>query len=278
MSMTLIDHRIRLGIASRDAMDPSYYPNAFLDEALDRLFARFLRSTRVITISDTVSFTTADNEADFSALVAFMPSRIKSMRIDVDANYTKIYRDLEDVGIATVEDYLACESSSNASTPCKIGFADSVTAKMFPAPQHDGTLTVRYWPLQVPWTLGTMGAWSSTVNYKPGDVVSDTGNLFRAIISSLNVATSTAASWQALGAGTLVAPGSIVSVIPDGLMSELIGIGGPPHLQFRDPEHTEACAADWQRYLDFERDCMGIGSQEGRVLVRERLSRRGRGC
>ncbi len=267
MSLSLTDLRNQLRIEGRNVKDMSNYPNAQLDAAINRLCARFLRVTRCVKLSGTIDFVADDNEADFSDLAGFLDSRIERLRIDEDDNYTKITKGLDLTDIDNIANRLACNSTPG--TPCMIGFLDSTTAKLYPAPTDDGTLTVGYAALQTPWQFGaSSGAWSSSIRYLPGDVVSSAGSLYRAIITNTNVAVSTASTWLNLGTGTLVGSDNIVSVIPDGLMTELLGTGGPPILQAIDPGEQAFTGPQWQNYLDFEKECSGIGSNAGNVRIR----------
>lgn len=273
--MDLLEIRRRLRTAGRNTNDPSYYKTVFLDECIDRLCARFLRVTRCVKLAFTVDFDASDNEVDFSDLAGFLPGRIERMRIDTDTHYTIVREDLNQVDVGEVLDRLSCRSSTT-STYCGetfIGFTETDTAKLYPAPGFNGTISGTYCPLQTPWTLGAMGAHSTSNTYSAGDVVSSSGTIYRAKadVDTTGVAVSNTASWANEGAGTLVAPENIVSIIPDGIMSELIGTGGPPILQAVDREQTAFAGPQWQNYLTFETSCIGIGTISGKSMERGSL-------
>lgn len=268
MSLNLVDLRQRARIAARNAQDQTNYSNAQIDEALDRLFSRFIRKTRCVKLSVTVPFSASANEADFSGLIGFLASRIESLRVDVDTNYTQVCEDLTETSAGNVQD--AVSQNSSTGTPKMIGFIDSITAKLYPVPKSDGTITCVYAPLQTPWTLGTQGAYSSSATYYPGDVVSSAGTLYSAISTNTNVSLATTSTWMNLGAGTLTPPQSISSAVPDGLLGELVGIGIAPMLQQVDLKQAQAVSPLWQRYLEFEQSCMGVGSISGKVSFSRR--------
>ncbi len=274
MSLTLTDLRQRLRLAGRNTNDPSYYKTVFLDEAIDRLCARFLRVTRCVKLAFTVNVTAIGNTVDFSSLSGFLPDRIERMRIDTATLSDKA--DLNHEPVEEVLNGLTCAgTSSSVSTYCGqtlIGFTGSTTAKLYPAPAANGTITGTYSPLQVPWTLGTQGAHSTSNTYVAGDVVSSSGTLYSALQdNATGTAINSAAGWLSLGAGTLVAPGSIVTVIPEGLAGELISTGGPPMLQRVDPEHQAFVGPAYADYLAFEASCSGIGSISGKSSTRSSL-------
>lgn len=263
MSLSLVDLRQRMRIAARNAQDQTNYSNAQLDEALDRLLSRFLRKTRCVKLSETIPFIASTNEADFSALIGFFATRIERLRIDLDTNYTRVCDDLTEASVSAVLDSINRDSSTG--TPKMIGFIDTVTAKLYPTPKNDGTLTCVYSPLQTSWQIGTQGVYSSSVTYVPGDLVSSGGNIYSAISTNTNIAVATTATWMNLGAGTLIPPSSISTVVPDGLMGELVGIGAAPMLQQVDLKQSAAVSPLWQRYLEFENDSLGIGSLSGKI-------------
>lgn len=233
-----------------------------------------MRVTRCVKVSTTINFTAIDNSLDFSSLGGFLVSFMESARIVVDSNYTHVCDALEQTDGDLVLDNLS--RCASASMPRMVGFIDSQTAKLFPAPKYDGMISIRYSQQFLPFTIGTMGIYSTSVAYVPGDVVSSAGNLYQALISNTNVATTTVGTWISLGTGSLVAPGGVVSTIPDSLMVELIGSGGAPMLQAVDPKQLAFAGPEWQKYIDFENSCRGIGSIGGNSITREPVRSRGR--
>jgi hypothetical protein len=266
--MNLIDMRLHLRINGRNTNDPNYYRNDFLDTALMRLTSRFQRVTRVAKVVATVDVNAAANFADFSGLAGFIESRIVSARIQADSNYTCVRDDLSLVPAGEVQDKLR---GSSTGTPSEMGFITPTYATFYEKPKADGKLTVVYAPLgETPWTPGTMGAYSGTAAYVIGDVVFSGGYLYRAILSSTGTVLTDTTTWQALGAGSLAAPAEIQSVIPDSLVVEVIGAGGPAILQVPDPKQRDFTGPEWQKYLDLENSCRGIGSLAGNSSSRDR--------
>lgn len=262
--------RLRLRLAARNAKDTTEYTNAQIDIALDDLFADFILDTRIVKTSATIDFDADENEADFSDLEGFLATRIERARVDRDDNYTDVSDDLDIVPIGEVLDSINADDSDD--TPTKMAFEDSVTAKFFPVPSDDGSITVVYSPLQIGWETGTMGTYSSSVTYQVDDVVISSGTLYRSIQpNSLGNAVSDTAYWENLGAGTLLAPASVESAIPDGILGLLIKIGGPPFLQNLAPEHQAATIGAMQAYQQFKLKNMGVGSLGGKSSSRARL-------
>ncbi len=268
MATTQADIRVQARIVARNASDQTYYTNAEIDEAASRLLSRFQRVTRCVKATCAGTITASTNVATFSALTGFLVDRIERVRVVVDSNYTKVCEDLDITNAADVMDRVS--ECPTTGTPRMIGFTSSTDALMFPAAKYNGTITGTYAPLFSPFQLGQIGAWSSSVNYQFGDIVSSGGHLYQAIIPSLNVAVGTASTWTDLGVGTITAPSGVTTSIPDALITEVIGTGIAPMLQAVDPEHQAFVGAAWASYLAFEAGCLAIGSISGKSLQRER--------
>ncbi len=274
MSMNLTDTRLFLREVGRNAGDPSYYRNSQLDASLLALCGDFLDVTRYVIISTSIAFVASTNTADFSALGGFAANRIKNARVNLDANYTDVGADLSKLDDDAILNFLmypqraAEHGFCSSGTPQAYGFIDKVTAKFLPAPAHDGTITVKHWPLQTSFTIGTRGPWASGIAYAVSDVVSSAGSTFRSLVPNNIAALTDTASWDNLGVNTLVAPASIVSTIPDGILLQLLRVGGPAYLQSLDPEHNQALLGEWANYKEFRTSHMGAGSISGNITLR----------
>jgi hypothetical protein len=209
----------------------------------------------------TVQFPTFDVE-DIELLEATpTPS---TAEIEVESELSNVTAALKIVPIDVVLDAIADDDI--AGTPAEMGLKDSTTAKVYPKPIGPATLEITYSPLQTPWEIGTRGAYSASAVYLEGDVVSSGGILYRSLQSNHTNKTpaSETAYWESLGAGTLATPAEIVTVIPDGLMVQIINHGGAPALQSVDVEHQAFTGAMWREYLAFEASCDGMGSIKGK--------------
>jgi hypothetical protein len=249
-------------------VDEAVFRNAAVDRAIFFLCSDFLEVTRIAKVSASVDLESV-NSADFSGLSGFMAARIIRARVDEDTHYTDVRDDLSIVPAGDVLDRLNCSSSTD--TPVLMGFTDSTTAIFYPTPSDDGTITVVYAPVQAAWQFGTKGAYAAGTTYYIGDLVDSSGIVYRSLTDNNtgNTPASSATSWESQGAGSLIAPGSITTVIPDAYLGQLLEYGAFGALQRKLPEHAGIAGPAFEQYRAWRDSMRGVGSISGKSSMRE---------
>ncbi len=151
---------------------------------------------------------------------------------------------------------LAYQNSGGGSItgqPTDIAFDQiSGSGLFFPTPDQNYSCTIRWNQLFTTWSFGTQGAWSSAIQYYVGDVVSNGGHTYQAILPSLNVAVGTASTWTDLGVSTITAPASVTFNLPDDYLLPVIQKGVRATLLQVDKDNANLAATalkEWNDYL-----------------------------
>ena len=154
--------------------------------------------------------------------------------------------ELEQVGI---EQYINARQGQPATMqPGCIAFDTYNTGAVYPTPDQDYTLTLRWYEPFTPFQAGTQGAWVNGTQYYVGDIVS-VGGTEGWYCNIPNNATSPAApNWTDLGAMTVTDPNTITAPasMPDNVLREILIKGAPAFFMFNKPELRAAALQEFE--------------------------------
>ncbi len=233
MSTTLAMARPRVvqGVI-KSGGDPSRFSALDADLFIKWAGNKFVNRTRCTRSVDAVDLIEGDPEVDFAALAdnGFHPDMLieSGAMIVADANYSasEVAGGIEIIGIGDIRQK---QARASTGTPKYFGFADMTTVEAYPTPKADGESAITWSPPFTDFIPGTQGNYNASINYYLGDVVASGGNLYTCIQpngpASAQDPASAVTYWTSWGAGTLVAPASVVLHIPEHLIDDVLLFG-----------------------------------------------------
>lgn len=162
LGMTLTAARLWARQFARNAGSSSEYSAADVDHALIVVGEQFARMTRCVRAAGTVALTASIAVADCSGLTAFRPERI------LDANILTKKCELEITDWQHL--YKRQIECTSTGTPQLLAFETWTTANVWPTPDVNLSLRIRYWQPFTSWTPGTAGDASISFNI-PDDML-----------------------------------------------------------------------------------------------------------
>jgi hypothetical protein len=157
--MTLGDARTLVRFFARNADDPTQYPDAMVDRAIQFVGNHFVRATRCLVQVSTASIASGVAAVDLSGISGFRPDRL------VAAYASGVAERLDQVDWETLWRRQVC--TSTPGKPRRMAFADWTTMNVDPLPDQDYTLYLRWTPLFTAWAAG--GGSGDTVLNLPDD-------------------------------------------------------------------------------------------------------------
>ncbi|MEM1098843.1 MAG: hypothetical protein AAGH92_08635 [Planctomycetota bacterium] len=170
------------------------------------------------------------------------------------------YREADDfpmqvVALDTI--YRHRDRSSASGEPEFISCVSPTKALLYPTPDAAYTIRLPYTAGLTPFTTGTQGAYSASVTYGRGDVVSSGGNAYRCVADGTSgVVPAPSEPWTLLGTVSDVpveAPSALTFLdIPDRIMPDLLKFGAMGYVWFGAPGHVDAgpAMAEFMRCIE----------------------------
>ena len=269
MAMNLIQARQTTRAWMRsNGYDTSLYADAIIDRAISDCGEELARDTILLQKVSDIALTV--NISDLPSMpTGFRPDRLMSAYLSGDnvvvvppqwgySPYTQIgapsntygsprsqlgliaFQQLQELEYAyrtAIPNGVSGTVTLFTQQPQLMAFIDrfGTCGKVFPCPDQNYTMKMVWNDLFTNWVIGTQGAWSASVMYQPGDVVSSGGDTYQALIQNTNIAVGTASTWLDNGAGSLTAPGSVTFQVPDDYMQPILIDGAPGKAQFNEP-------------------------------------------
>lgn len=175
-------------------------------------------ATANLTLGRITSFTISNAGTGYTS--------VPTVLLDGVANNYTPAEVADGIEIPGIGDLRYLQRCSETGTPTHLAFNNLTTAQVYPTPKADGALSVIWSPPFTDFVPGTQGAYSASVNYYLGDVVSSGGILYTCIQSGIaQTPASSPLYWTSLGAGTLTAPASVTLNIPDTLIDGVLFFG-----------------------------------------------------
>lgn len=274
---------------AREADDDTVYPASRVDRAIASVLARFLRATRILTSLSNLDLSDAD--PDLPDLPGgFKPECFVKGWLDDDHESDVVLR---------ADEYLRWQRSENDShaTPQILAFTSSSAGQVWPTPNDDYTLTMRWWRnLPVIWTPGGSMQATATATVAAGAVTaisvtsSGFGYLTAPAVTFSGGAGSSAAATAVLdefgcvarvtvtnaGTGYTSAPTVTIASLddfslmcPDDWMPGILK-GCAAELQRNNPQFAATANLHWNEYVAWEAGMKGTSRLGVHRLVRER--------
>ncbi len=160
--------------------------------------------------------------------------------------------------------------------PYMMAFTNYFTGMVYPTPNYDFSLLLRWYEPFTQFVPGTQGTWSATKTYYPGDTASTGTTIFEysgGIAGSAGNNPTNATYWTVAGTGVSTAPSTISAptTFTDNILRPVLIDGAACYLLNTDPDrkYAQTSRANFDRYI------ARMGSR-GNIGVRS-ITKNGRG-